>query len=153
MNEFVRQFQEAINMFYGLPSYGVTLIACIVWGMALKANPKADNAKIPYWLMWIGALVQLGCSDWYGSKLPVNLFIVKAIVLGWIIGFFAPKIHERYIKPWETSIPIVGPLLARGNTKWFYKSLNANEPGLMEKMSLLDQEKRDKVNPNNQPKG
>lgn len=153
MNDLIRQIQEAVNQFWGLPAYAITLIACILWGLCMKANPKADNAKIPARLMWIGAGVMLGCADYRGSTLDINVFILKNVVLGWIIGFFAPKIHERYIKPWETSIPIVGPLLARGNTKWFYKSLNANEPGLVEKMSLLDQEKRDKVNPNNQPKG
>lgn len=107
LETWLEQAQDALNKLYGLPHGVLVLIWCIVFGYVLKMLPKKwfPNDGIPIGVILGGAIINLVLGSPKIDSLPINVWRVKLLIVGMIIGFVAWMIHKTVIKKIENGVP------------------------------------------------
>lgn len=113
VNEWLNQVSEALATLYGLPSIVLVFILCLGLGYFLKTQRWCPNDKIPLIVIAFGVGFLPLISDWRSSPLPLRIWLVRNVVVGFIVGLAAWLTHNKILKRFEDSAngkpPVVEP--------------------------------------------
>lgn len=102
LNSTLTELTTLLGKLWGLPSYMLVLMVCLIAGFALKRSKWFPNEGIPLAVIGTGALLMALIADPRADTLPLRVWLVKNVAFGAIIGGIAWALHYNRRK-----LPIV----------------------------------------------
>ena len=106
-----------LNSVYGLPGHILVGLTCIILGYSLRFFRKFPNEGIPLVCMLWGMVFNPLIADERAAGTSLRLWMVRNILVGFVIGAGAWAVHRYVIKKFEEKIPFLGPLLAEADKR------------------------------------
>lgn len=86
-----------LNTLYGLPGAALVFVFCLALGYAIKANPRAPNAVIPWVVMLASPLMTLLVSEPPAGG-ATRVWVARQVMVGVVTGACAWAFHNRILK-------------------------------------------------------
>lgn len=118
METALNEISKALGSLYGLPSYMLVLLTCLVIGYVLRGIKSFDNSGIPLVVVLAGAILNLCMADPRAPPMELRYWIAKNLAIGLIIGFASWRLHKSILKKLEDKIPFLRGLIVDEETKF-----------------------------------
>lgn len=110
----MQQLIDFLNSLWGAPAFIMVGLACLVFGYVLRLIPVFPNKWIPATvILIIGPVFQLLMAEALTKGEVLRVWWAKNFIEGLVMGFLVWITHDKLISRFESSIPILGNLLAR----------------------------------------
>lgn len=131
MSDTIDQVIAWLNKLNGAPAVALVFLSCIVLGYILRFIKRFPNDGIPVAVVLWGGIVMSIIADTRPSNQSLRVWIVRNVLVGMGIGFFAWLAHKLLISKIEDWIGNMFPSLS-GTTFFRRKPTDNSEPPAMQ---------------------